>query len=231
MRPRRELKTEIWTTLRIITILWRLRLTARLNTTEENTHQTNAFSVQRRIFFLSYGHKKSARCASLCIAHPQKLCRNSKLPSKEGARQSYRVGLDTALLLPPARGTILAIILRKAEKVPYATLPVRSPFYPPDGSPVAANVHPGEGDAHARAGGGNRIQSFAATKFQRCCEQINNLKSPLWLRPGSESEMMSTLVYCFSLFVEQLNNSLFTLRKILIFRLFYWPSSIKSQPS
>lgn len=84
---------------------------------------------------------------------------------------------------------------------------------------------------HTRAGGGNRIQSFAATKFQRCCEQINNLKSPLWLRHGSESEMMSTLVYCFSVFVEQLNNSLFTLRKILIFRLFYWPSSIKSQTS
>lgn len=84
--PRRELKTEIWTTLRIITILWRLRLTARLNTTEENTHQTNAFSFQRCFFFLSYGHKKSARCASLCIAHPQKRYRNSKLPSKEGAR-------------------------------------------------------------------------------------------------------------------------------------------------
>lgn len=96
LRPRRELKTEIWTTLRIITILWRLRLTARLNTTEENTHQTNAFSFQRRFFFLSYGHKKSARCASLCIAHPQKLYRNSKLPSKEGARQSYRVGLTAA---------------------------------------------------------------------------------------------------------------------------------------
>lgn len=100
--------------------------------------------------------------------------------------------------------------------------------------PTAARWRPSrtqERATHTRAGGGNRIKSFAATKFQRCCEQINNLKSPLWLRPGSESEMMSTLVYCFSLFVEQLNNSLFTLRKILIFRLFYWPSSIKSQPS
>lgn len=86
------------------------------------------FHFEGVFFFLSYGHKKSARRASLCIGHPQKLYRNSKLPSKEGARQSYRVGLDAALLLPPARGTMLAIILRKAERAPYAALPVRSPF-------------------------------------------------------------------------------------------------------
>lgn len=48
----------------------------------------------------------------------------------QNCRQKKALDKVTALasLLPPARGTILAIILRKAEKVPYATLPVRSPF-------------------------------------------------------------------------------------------------------